>query len=262
MGIKLRRDWRTYAGLATGLVLILAFQNCQQIEYVPAKSVGAKPTDGTGTGNPLHVDPGTSLPSTGQPGEIPNQPATMTPVPVATPTPVATPVPTPVPTPTPVALSRPYSGTPFAIPGVIEAENYDLGGQGFAYVDNTAGNYFGNVYRSEDVDVNSCASIVGNCTNYYVGETPAGEFLQFTVNVASTRMYVVLVKGSAGLPTDRTFSIGVDSVDGTGVQNFPATGSWNNFQTVMVPMNLTAGRHTIRFVWESGHIALDSIEFK
>ena len=39
--------------------------------------------------------------------------------------------------------STPYSGTPIAIPGTIEAEDYDLGGPGIAYQDNNAGNQFG-----------------------------------------------------------------------------------------------------------------------
>lgn len=34
----------------------------------------------------------------------------------------------------------PYSGTPASIPGKVEIENYDLGGEGTAYHDTTSGN--------------------------------------------------------------------------------------------------------------------------
>ena len=59
------------------------------------------------------------------------QPAT-TPPPTTTPPP-----PTPPPTPN---LSTPYTGTPIAIPGAFEAENFDKGGEGIAYHDTTPGN--------------------------------------------------------------------------------------------------------------------------
>ena len=36
-------------------------------------------------------------------------------------------------------LRTPFSGTPIALPGTIEAENYDKGGEGVAYHDTTAG---------------------------------------------------------------------------------------------------------------------------
>lgn len=37
----------------------------------------------------------------------------------------------------------PYNGAPAAIPGVIEAEEYDLGGKGVAYSDTTPKNIYG-----------------------------------------------------------------------------------------------------------------------
>ena len=46
-------------------------------------------------------------------------------------------------------------GTPFkalAIPGTIQAEDYNLGGEGVAYHDTTAGNE-GGAYRHDDVDI-------------------------------------------------------------------------------------------------------------
>ena len=35
---------------------------------------------------------------------------------------------------------QPYGGLPWMVPGLIEAEDYDTGGQGVAYNDTTAGN--------------------------------------------------------------------------------------------------------------------------
>src|SRR5262245_56268462 len=75
------------------------------------------------------------------------------------------------------AATTPYLGSPVAIPGQINAANFDNGGDGVAYHDNSPGNS-GGQYRSGDVDIE--ASSEGG---YDVGWTSAGEWLNYTVNV-------------------------------------------------------------------------------
>lgn len=48
--------------------------------------------------------------------------------------------PTPVPTPAPVIPTGPFGGSSAVVPGLIEAEGYDFGGQGVGYFDTDAGN--------------------------------------------------------------------------------------------------------------------------
>ena len=62
---------------------------------------------------------------------------------------------TPLVTPTPDP-SAPFGAAPIAVPGRIEAENYDHGAAGVAYLDLTAGNS-GGEYRSDDVDIERVA---------------------------------------------------------------------------------------------------------
>src|SRR5207247_6038602 len=50
----------------------------------------------------------------------------------------------------PAGSRSPYGGTPWAMPGVVQAENFDVGGEGVAYHDTTPGNQ-GGQYRM-DVD--------------------------------------------------------------------------------------------------------------
>ena len=51
----------------------------------------------------------------------------------------------------------PFYGTPFAIPGRIQAEDFDTGGESVAYHDEDTGNN-GNQYRTlEDVDIQECS---------------------------------------------------------------------------------------------------------
>jgi hypothetical protein len=55
----------------------------------------------------------------------------------------------------------PFHGSPSAIPGKIETEDFDTGGEGVAYHDNDAGNN-GNQYRTlEGVDIQNCTDTGG-----------------------------------------------------------------------------------------------------
>src|SRR5688572_26895545 len=85
-----------------------------------------------------------------------------------------------------LACQSPYGGTARPIPGTIQAEDYDLGGQGCAYNDTTAGNS-GNHYRTDNVDLQP--STGGNEPGTNVGWVAAGEYLRYTVNVAAAGQY-------------------------------------------------------------------------
>ena len=77
------------------------------------------------------------------------------------------------------------NGLPWMVPGTIEAEDYDTGGQGIAYNDQTAGNK-GLQYRTDDVDIwysNNPPE------GYYTGGNGTGEWLTYTVDVATTGQY-------------------------------------------------------------------------
>jgi hypothetical protein len=77
----------------------------------------------------------------------------------------------------------PYGGTAISLPGKIEAENYDLGGQGVAYNDATPGNS-GGAYRNDDVDVQAAAE-----GGYNIGYASAGDWTEYTVNVSASGAY-------------------------------------------------------------------------
>ena len=53
------------------------------------------------------------------------------------------------------AVDAPYGGTPAAVPGTVQAANYDTGGQGVAY-NVTSINGSANSYRSDGVDLEAC----------------------------------------------------------------------------------------------------------
>jgi hypothetical protein len=47
----------------------------------------------------------------------------------------------------------PFTGSPFSIPGLIEAEDFDTGGEGVAYHDMVSGNAGGRYRFDTDVDI-------------------------------------------------------------------------------------------------------------
>jgi hypothetical protein len=151
-------------------------------------------------------------------------------------------------TPPPPA-STPFSGTPMALPGLIELENFDQGGLGVAYWDTTAGNDGGAPYRQADsVDLKATTDTGGG---YYLGWTAAGEWLNYTVNIASAGVYTVQVRvasnGGGG-----TFHVEVDGVDKTGPLVIPNTSGWQAWTTISkTGVSLPAGVHVVRLVLDA-----------
>ena len=148
--------------------------------------------------------------------------------------------------PPPPLTGNPYSGTPQAIPGIVQAENFDLGGEGIAYHDNNAGNT-GNRYRTgEDVDIENCTDSGGG---YNVGWIETGEWIEYTVDVttAITGDYVL----TANVATQNTgggFYVEFKGINETGTLTVPNTGEWQTWRTVSTTIPLDPGTQIMRFV--------------
>jgi endonuclease/exonuclease/phosphatase family metal-dependent hydrolase len=140
--------------------------------------------------------------------------------------------------------STPFGGTPWAIPGTIQAVDFDNGGQNVAYRDNTPGNT-GGAYRATDVDIAAIPS--GGFTVGWVG---AGEWLQYTVNVAAAGQYTLTARvasnGGGG-----TFHVKFNGADLTGSLRVPNTGGWSTYQDVTATVSLNAGVQVMRLSFDS-----------
>ena len=140
--------------------------------------------------------------------------------------------------------NTPYLGIAAAIPGRIEGEKFDDGGEGVAYHDTTAGNS-GGQFRSTDVDIEGTTDTGGG---YDVGWLPATEWLKFTVNVASTGSYTLNAR-VADIGDGGSFHVEVDGNNVTGSLSVPNTGDWQSWTTVShTGISLTAGQHVLTFV--------------
>ncbi|MDB5255952.1 MAG: chitinase [Chitinophagaceae bacterium] len=147
-------------------------------------------------------------------------------------------------------------GGPYAIPGKIEAENFDIG-KDLGYHDLEATNQ-GGAYRATNVDIEATTD---GGAGYDVGWVQAGEWLSYTVNVAATAIYNLQVR-VATINTGRTFHIEMNGTNVSGTIAVPNTGAWTAFQTVTVPnVSLTQGVQAMKLVFDSGDFNVNYINF-
>jgi len=160
------------------------------------------------------------------------------------------------------AAQTPYLGSPVQLPGTIQAENYDNGGEGVAYHDTTSGNVF-NVYRTaEDMDVGAIPPASGG--GFHIGFVEPDEWAEYTVNVPVTQAYEVRLWVSSNHPGPNTFHLELDGSDVSGSRSVPFNGAWHDYQLLTIPaVTLTAGSSRIlRVSFDAGHFNLDRLEIR
>ncbi len=154
--------------------------------------------------------------------------------------------------PAPIPQS-PYLGTAWTIPGTIEAENYDLGGQDVAFNDLTAANE-GGAYRTDAVDIETTTG-----GGYNVGYILPGEWLEYTVNVTAGT-YNIDAR-LAATASGKTFRV---ELDGSTIATFtvPNTTAWQTWQTTTINnVSLTAGQKILRIYAIAGDFNIDKLVF-
>jgi chitinase len=151
--------------------------------------------------------------------------------------------------------SLPFKGTAFSIPGKIEVENFNLGGNGIAYSDASVANE-GGAYRTGRVDIEVCSD---NGGGYDVGWTSAGEWLEYTVDVTSAGQYDFQAR-VATQNAGKNFYIQIDGVNVTGTIAVPNTTGWQKWQTITASnITLTQGIKKMRIVFGTGDFNINYI---
>ncbi len=158
--------------------------------------------------------------------------------------------------------STPFLGSPLAVPGTIQVDNYDIGGEGVAYHDTTAANLTGK-YRNDAVDIETTSDVTppgetaaSPGVGFNIGHVRSGEWLNYTVNVAASGTYAIDVR-IASSAVGGTFHIEFDGTNATGAMNLINTGGWQTWATVSVTnINLTAGQHVMRLAID-GNLSYD-----
>jgi len=153
-----------------------------------------------------------------------------------------------------------YGGTPWPIPGTIQFENYDVGGNGYAYNDYTSGNTGGATFRTdEDVDIENCTDTSGV---YDVGYATAGEWLDYTVKVATAGKYNLVLRVACN-GDGRTVSLQAKGVSIANALAIPNTAGWQTWTNVTVNnVSLDSGVQVIRItIGASDYVNLNYMTF-
>ena len=155
----------------------------------------------------------------------------------------------------------PYGDVAAKIPGKIEAENYDVGKSNRAYYDKDGDNQ-GGAYREESVDI---VQIDENddSKGYAIGYTNEGEWLRYTVDVASTGTYEVKV--NLATPSEKA---GVKLyIDGKAVtdeiiakQN--EENDWSTYSVISAKTKeIEKGEHALKVEIVGNNVNVDWLEF-
>lgn len=143
-------------------------------------------------------------------------------------------------------LRRPYKGITHTIPGTIQMEEFDEGGNGISYSDNSPGSAVSpvvNFRTDEDVDIQTCTDAGGG---YNVVYTKAGEWLEYTVNVATAGNYDIAFRMACN-GTGRTLSLSVNGTALGTTLSVPNTGGWQTWGTAFLRnLPLKAGLQVLR----------------
>jgi PKD repeat protein len=155
-----------------------------------------------------------------------------------------------IPTPTPTLA--PYNGS-HQVPGVLQAEDYDLGGEGVAYHDTTLTN-LGGAYRSDDVDIEQMQA-----GRYAVAYIRNGEWLEYSLNVTGSGSYTATFR-TAAWSSGKAITIRVDGQE-VGTVQVPNTGGSEQYTNVSTTLPLTAGVRHLNLSFVGDGLNLDQVSF-
>lgn len=153
----------------------------------------------------------------------------------------------------------PFEGTPWTLPGLVQAENFDQGGNYIGYFNLDTADYGGATYRDPaTVGVEPSSDTAGSfgaatspAGGYDVGYTKEGEWLRYTVNVTQPGIYNLGAR-VANYGTGGYFHVSFDGQNATGTLLVPNTGWWENFVTLVSPaFRLEPGKHTMQVTLDS-----------
>lgn len=163
---------------------------------------------------------------------------------------------------TTIKARQTYQAKPVTLPGTIEAEKFDKGGEGFTFHDSDSKNDGTSSFRSDGggVDIYS-----GN-GGYAIGNTKANEWLEYTVKVKEAGTYSIAITASAA---SKNTSFRLETTNEAGVKTdlgtytIKNTGNVNTYatETKNISKPLEAGVQTIRLTVKTAGFYIDKIKF-
>lgn len=152
----------------------------------------------------------------------------------------------------------------------INASDYDLGKQGLAYFDadytNTTGQAGGAIwnagyaYRNDGVDIQPSSDNSTESNGYNIGWTQNGEWLTYTLDVATEAIYGLTLRYSS--QSVGSVRLQLDGVDITNEVTLASTGGYQNWRDLEVQnLSMPVGRHQLKILIVRGGFNLGYFRF-
>jgi hypothetical protein len=153
------------------------------------------------------------------------------------------------------ATQTPFHGSAIVIPGKIEAEEYDYGGQTISFLDIDTANQ-GFFFRDDDVDIDSTRD-----GGYCIGWTGSGEWIEYTVSCQHDTAIDIQLRVACTKPGYK-FNIKLDNQLLVKV-SLPNTGGYYTWETITIEdIQIPAGEDQImRIEFLDGYMNLDWMNF-
>ena len=157
----------------------------------------------------------------------------------------------------------PFKGTATEMPGIIEAEDFDQGGEGLSFHDSDTNDEGDANYRSD----NEGLDLVKGNGGTAIGYTAKNEWTEYSVRVTQAGEYSFEATCSNGSNSNGGFTI--STVKGTTITQIAkvtvtATGGWNTYKVMKgkITRKLTEGEHILRFTITDGNCNIDKVELQ
>ena len=160
----------------------------------------------------------------------------------------------------------PFKGEPLAIPGKIEMEDFDIPGVGRNEDGTTNASYSDDSENHGDSDYrkDTGVDLYKKATGVIVGYNSEGDWLEYTVDVKETGTYTMFAAVAAAGNTS-SFKLSMDGNDITESIAVPAAKSgeenYDDYNKVSANVNLTQGKHILRFTVTGAWLDIDYITF-
>jgi poly(3-hydroxybutyrate) depolymerase len=154
------------------------------------------------------------------------------------------------------APQSPYKGVASVLPGAVEMENYDEGGEGMAFHDSDEQNE-GDGYRKDGVDIEEF-----NKGEYAIGWTKAGEWTEYTLEVKYDDEYTWTAYAASG-SDGSSFKLYIDDKAISEAISVKNSGDWKTFREYTGKTGeIEKGKHILKVSIEADYVNIDKVEFK
>jgi hypothetical protein len=148
---------------------------------------------------------------------------------------------------------KPFGGTPWAVAGVIQAEDFDEGGEGVSFHRGKPTTISGAASRNADVQSNAdgTAELIG---------LEKGDWFEYSINVTSDGQHDLITRLKSPFASGYFLKLDGNDLGARTPTPYQGPGDWIEIRTN--GLEIPAGTHTLRITFDGTISHFDKFEFK